>query len=154
MAFSMQLTPLSSISATGSAWMSEGAATSPWPQPAEAISNCVVAENQDLHIQASWTVSGFLASILTGGFYYKCTAYVEGYGSSTIEADYPAASTIPHVAVSTPQPYSVDIIIPSGTLTPGNYRVALSMTLYTPGNVPMPFVGFEELPVLCVFDAP
>lgn len=130
--------------------LSEGIDANPvWLAGAEATSNGLIHADQPLDITAKWSVDGALAGIIGGD--YTVTAYFENVAVPASTVVLPG--TTPHIQTTASQPYSVVINCPANGLTPGLYRLVISITMKATSGLPLPVAGFGEIGLIQVFAA-
>ncbi|MEN9398239.1 MAG: hypothetical protein RLZ81_2769 [Pseudomonadota bacterium] len=138
-----------SIPATAQALVTEVPVGMPFP-PNPNPNNCI-RTSQGWGVQVKWDTSGPLGNFLAGD--WVVTVYLEKMGSGEFADLLPLS--VPLVATD-PHSYSVNLPFGPGSVGPGAYKIAVTVTMRgpAPGNVPGPIAGVGDGPLLQFYDAP
>lgn len=145
----VNLNPTLQITNTNVQLGAEGPDSTPiWLLPGSNPTNSIISTHQTLTVNASWTVTGPLATIMTSACRYRCQILLEKMGPA--EA-LPGIFTtqVNHIVGFGPQNYNAAITIPQ--LSEGVYRVVFSFNLLGPSGAPLPVAGFDDLGFIQVF---
>lgn len=111
--------------------------------------NTIIRTDRDWQITLKWALQG---SLLNSKFFefpgtWVVNAFLEAWGANAKDQDLPEVSmTVDQDPQPSPWEYTATIGVKKGTVVPGAYRLAVTLTYKDENGDPGPMAGFIEVP--------